>query len=126
MGMTVNVRKCCITGALRSQGNPLSLPNRTLLASRLQKHIVTINTYNSPIPSIDHLSNYGLGVSRTLQRCRWKGRRSSSGRRLRMSPAMVLNTLALMPKIPLGGVHALVIDVKCACDGVALVTRTLH
>jgi hypothetical protein len=50
--MTLNVRRCCITGALWSKGNARSLANRTLLASRLQSYFVTINTYNSPIPSI--------------------------------------------------------------------------
>jgi hypothetical protein len=42
--MTVNVRKCCITGTLWSKGNALSLANRTFLAPRLQSHFVTINT----------------------------------------------------------------------------------
>jgi hypothetical protein len=52
-GMTVNVRYCCITGALWSKGNALSPSNRTLFAFRLQKHFVTINTLDSPIPSIN-------------------------------------------------------------------------
>jgi hypothetical protein len=36
IGMTVNIRKCCITGALWRSGNALSLANLALLASRLQ------------------------------------------------------------------------------------------
>jgi hypothetical protein len=34
-GVTVNVRKCCIAGALWSKGSTLFLANLTLLASRL-------------------------------------------------------------------------------------------
>jgi hypothetical protein len=61
--MIVNVRKCCITGAQWSKGNTRPLANRTLLASRLQNHFVTVNTYNSPIPSIDPSEPYRvLGV----------------------------------------------------------------
>jgi hypothetical protein len=56
--MTVDVRKCYIAGALWSKGNALSLANRTLLASRLQNHFVTINTHNSPIPSIGPSESY--------------------------------------------------------------------
>jgi hypothetical protein len=56
--MVVNVRKWCITGALWSTGNALSLANRTLLATRLQNHFVTVNMYNSPIPSIDPTESY--------------------------------------------------------------------
>jgi hypothetical protein len=51
-GMTVNVRKCCITGALSRSGNALSPTNCTLLATRLQKLFITINSRSSPIPSI--------------------------------------------------------------------------
>jgi hypothetical protein len=67
--MAVNVRKCCITGALWSKGNALSLANPTLHASRMQKHDVTINTCNSPIPSIDPSESYrvlGVELNTTL------------------------------------------------------------
>jgi hypothetical protein len=50
--MIVNVRKCCITGALWRSGNALSLANRKLLASRMQKDSVNINSHTSLIPSI--------------------------------------------------------------------------
>jgi hypothetical protein len=61
--MTVNVRKCCITGALWHSCNALSLANRTLLASRLQTHFITINSRPSPIPSIGPSDTYRvLGV----------------------------------------------------------------
>jgi hypothetical protein len=50
--MTVNIRKCCITGALWRSGNALSLANITLLASRLQTQFITINSHHAPIPSI--------------------------------------------------------------------------
>jgi hypothetical protein len=52
IGMTVNVRKCCITGALWRSGNALSPANRTLLASRLQKQVINIDSRPSSIPSI--------------------------------------------------------------------------
>jgi hypothetical protein len=61
--MNVNVRKCCITGALWRSGNALSPANRTLSASRLRKQIVTINSRSSPIPSIGPSDTYRvLGV----------------------------------------------------------------
>jgi hypothetical protein len=61
--MTVNVRKCCITGALWRCGKALSLTNRILFASRLQKQFITINTRSSPIPSIGPSDTYRvLGV----------------------------------------------------------------
>jgi hypothetical protein len=41
--MTVNIQKCCITGALSRSGDALSLANCTLLASRLQTQFITIN-----------------------------------------------------------------------------------
>jgi hypothetical protein len=50
--MTFKARKCCITGAVWSKGNALFLASRTLLASRLKNHFVTINSHKSPIPSI--------------------------------------------------------------------------
>jgi hypothetical protein len=68
-GMTVNVRKYSITGALWSKGNALSLSNRILLTSRLHKHFITFNTLNSPIPSIDPLETYrvhGVELNTTL------------------------------------------------------------
>jgi hypothetical protein len=43
-GMTVNIRKCCITGALWRSSNALSLANTALLASRLQTQFITINS----------------------------------------------------------------------------------
>jgi hypothetical protein len=61
--MTVNIQKCCITGALWRSGNALSLANRTLLASRLQTQFITINSRPSPIPSISPSDTYRvLGV----------------------------------------------------------------
>jgi hypothetical protein len=61
--MTVNSQKCCITGALWRPRNALSLANRTLLASRLQTHFITINSSPSPIPSIAPSDTYRvLGV----------------------------------------------------------------
>jgi hypothetical protein len=42
--MTVNVRNCCITGTLWRSGNALSPSNCALLASRLQKQFITINS----------------------------------------------------------------------------------
>jgi hypothetical protein len=51
-GMTVNIRKCCITGALWRSGNALSLANITMLASRLQSQFITINSTPAHIPSI--------------------------------------------------------------------------
>jgi hypothetical protein len=51
-GMTVNVQKCCITGALWHSSNALSPANCTLLASRIQKHFITIDSHSSSIPSI--------------------------------------------------------------------------
>jgi hypothetical protein len=41
--MAVNIRKCCITGALWRSCNALSLANITLLASGLQSQFITIN-----------------------------------------------------------------------------------
>jgi hypothetical protein len=62
-GMTVNIRKCCITGALWRSGNALSLANNTLLASRLQSQFITINSAPAPIPSIGPSDTYRvLGV----------------------------------------------------------------
>jgi hypothetical protein len=59
----VNVRKCCITGALWRRSNALSLANRTLLASHLQNHFVIIKAHYSPIPSISPSDSYRvLGV----------------------------------------------------------------
>jgi hypothetical protein len=63
--MTVNVQKCCITGALWRSGNALSLANRKLLASRLQNHFVTINSHFSPIPSIRPLGHLTSPRGRT-------------------------------------------------------------
>jgi hypothetical protein len=61
--MIVNVRKCCITGAHWRSDNALSLTNRTLLASHLQSHFITINSRPSPIPSIGPSDTYHvLGV----------------------------------------------------------------
>jgi hypothetical protein len=61
--MTVNIRKCCITGALWRSSNALSLANITLLASRLQTQFITINSNRAPIPSIGPLDTYRvLGV----------------------------------------------------------------
>jgi hypothetical protein len=57
-GMTVNVRMCCITGALSRSGNALSPANCTLLASRLQKQFITIHSRSSPIPSIGPSDTY--------------------------------------------------------------------
>jgi hypothetical protein len=63
IGMTANVRKCRITGALLTKGDTLSLANRTLLASRLQQHFVTFNKLNSPLLTIDPSKAYRvLGV----------------------------------------------------------------
>jgi hypothetical protein len=50
--MIVNIRKCCITGALWRSGNALSLANTALLASRLQSQFTTMNSIPAPIPSI--------------------------------------------------------------------------
>jgi hypothetical protein len=62
-GMTVNVRKCFITGALLRSCNALSLANITLLASRLQTRFITISSNRAPIPSIGPLDTYRvLGV----------------------------------------------------------------
>jgi hypothetical protein len=62
-GMTVNIRKCCITGALWRSGNALSLANITLLASRLQTQFITINSNRAPILSIGPSDTYCvLGV----------------------------------------------------------------
>jgi hypothetical protein len=61
--MTVNVQKCCITGALWHLGNALSPANRTLLASRIQKHFIAIDCDPSPFPSIGPSDTYRvLGV----------------------------------------------------------------
>jgi hypothetical protein len=56
--MTVNILKCCITGALWCSGNALSLANITLLASRLQTQFITINSNPAPIPSIGPSDTY--------------------------------------------------------------------
>jgi hypothetical protein len=62
-GMTVNIRKCCIIGALWRSGNALSLANIVLLASRLQTQYITINSVPAPIPSIGPSDTYRvLGV----------------------------------------------------------------
>jgi hypothetical protein len=62
-GMTVNVQKCCITGALWPSGNAPSPANCTLIAYRLQTHFITINSHPSPIPSIGPSDTYRvLGV----------------------------------------------------------------
>jgi hypothetical protein len=61
--MIVNIRKCCITGALWRSSNALSLANITLLASRLQTQFITINSNRAPIPSMGPLDTYRvLGV----------------------------------------------------------------
>jgi hypothetical protein len=61
--MTVNIRKCCITGAIWRSGNALSLANITLLASRLQTQISTINSNRALIPFIGPSDTYRvLGV----------------------------------------------------------------
>jgi hypothetical protein len=61
--MTVNIRKCCITGALWHTGNALSLANIALLASRLQTQFITVNSVPAPIPSIGPKDTYRvLGV----------------------------------------------------------------
>jgi hypothetical protein len=61
--MTVNVQKCCITGALWRTSNTLCLANHKLLASRLQNHFITINSHFSPIPSLGPSDTYRvLGV----------------------------------------------------------------
>jgi hypothetical protein len=61
--MTVNIRKCCITGALWRSDNALFLANITLLASRLQTQFITINSNHAPIPSIGPSDTYRvLGV----------------------------------------------------------------
>jgi hypothetical protein len=60
-GMTVNIRKCCITSALWRSSSALSLANITLLASRLQTELITINY--APIPSTGPSDTYRvLGV----------------------------------------------------------------
>jgi hypothetical protein len=56
--MTVNIRKCCITGALWRSGNAFSLANIALLASRLQSQFITINAIPAPIPSIGPSDTY--------------------------------------------------------------------
>jgi hypothetical protein len=62
-GMTVSIRKCCITGALWRSGNALSPANLTLLASRLQTQFITIKSNRASIPSIGLLDTYRvLGV----------------------------------------------------------------
>jgi hypothetical protein len=62
-GMTVNIRKCCITGAIWRSGNALSLANINLLASRLQTQFITINSNPAYIPSIGPSDTYRvLGV----------------------------------------------------------------
>jgi hypothetical protein len=91
--MTVNVRKCCLTGALWSKGNSLSLSNRTLLASRLQKHNVTINTFNCTIPSIDPSESYrvlGVEINTTLTFTKHR-------RELKRTTISLLNALSSSP-----------------------------
>jgi hypothetical protein len=62
-GMTVNIRKCCISGALWRSGNALSLANIALLASRLKTQFITINSTPVLIPSIGPSDTYRvLGV----------------------------------------------------------------
>jgi hypothetical protein len=67
--MSVNIRKCCITGALCRSGNALALANITLLASRLQTQFITISSLRAPIPSIGPSDTYcvlgGYGSSST-------------------------------------------------------------
>jgi hypothetical protein len=61
--MTLNVRKSCITGALWRRGKALSPANRSLLASNLQNHFVTIKSHTHSIPSIGPSDTYRvLGV----------------------------------------------------------------
>jgi hypothetical protein len=61
--MTVNIRKCYITGAPWRSPNALFLANITLLASRLQYQFITINSNRAPIPSIGPSDTYRvLGV----------------------------------------------------------------
>jgi hypothetical protein len=61
--MTINIRKCCITGALWRSSNALSLANITLLASPLQTQFIIINSTRAPIPSIGPSDTYRvLGV----------------------------------------------------------------
>jgi hypothetical protein len=67
--MTVNIRKCCITGALWRSRNARSLACITLLASRLQLLYITINSNCAPIPSIGPSNTYrvpGVGVNTSL------------------------------------------------------------
>jgi hypothetical protein len=69
-GMTVNIRKCCITGALWRLGNALSLANMTLFASRLQTQFITINSDRASIPSIGPSDTYRvLGVELNTSLC---------------------------------------------------------
>jgi hypothetical protein len=61
--MTVNIRKCCITGALWRSGNALSLADIALLESRLRTQFITINSTPAFIPSIGSSDTYrALGV----------------------------------------------------------------
>jgi hypothetical protein len=61
--MTVNIRKCFITGALWRSGNALSLASTTMLESRLQTRFITINSNPASIPSIGPSDTYRvLGV----------------------------------------------------------------
>jgi hypothetical protein len=68
--MTVNIQKCCITGALWRSCNALSLADRTLLTSRLQTQFITIKSRPSHIPSIiSHSDTYrvlGIELSTSL------------------------------------------------------------
>jgi hypothetical protein len=67
--MTVNIQKCCITGALWRSGSALSLANCTLLASRLKTQFITINSRSIPIPSIGPSDTYrvlGVGLNTSL------------------------------------------------------------
>jgi hypothetical protein len=62
-GITVNIRKFCITGALWRAGNALSLANIALLASHLQTQFITINSIPTPIPYTGPTDTYRvLGV----------------------------------------------------------------
>jgi hypothetical protein len=62
-GMTVNIRNCCITGALWRTGNALTMANTALFPSRLQTQFITINSIPAPIPSIGPSDTYRvLGV----------------------------------------------------------------
>jgi hypothetical protein len=57
-GMTANIRKCRITGAIWRNGNAFSLANIALLASRLQSQFITIDSNPATIPSISPSDTY--------------------------------------------------------------------